>query len=175
MELFMDELPGADEPHECDIEAALAEPAYVPPMPPASRATPAPEPPSDVSDAEYLALKATDKSVNFRFGGGLISYYHKGKRFQAICPNADHGKCVLTRTGRAGAGGQGGRPLGVMAHSVLNHTQPKQVEHVYAPDPPLDARQLARETLKEVPGAHRLFKWERKLLAGEPEEPVVCV
>jgi len=115
--------------------------------------------------------RETAKSVTVIFNGGQLAYFYKGKRFQAICSNPDHGRCVCTRSGRLGVTGKEGRPLGLMAAWLKKNGQKEQYDHVYAPDPSFAERAAARTELAKVNGIEKLMAGERPRIEGEGEEP----
>ena len=115
--------------------------------------------------------RETAKSVTVIFNGGQLAYFYKGKRFQAICSNPDHGRCVCTRSGRLGVTGKEGRPLGLMAAWLKKNGQKEQYDHVYAPDPSFAERAAARTELAKVNGIEQLMAGERPRSEGEGEEP----
>ena len=144
-----------------------------PPLPPPVGDPPPPSHPQAAAPAPAAATKPIH--VPFGIKPGRLSFYPKDKRFEARCPNPAHGRCILTRFAKEGPS-RSGRPLGLMAHWVLNHSQKLQPEHIYAPDPSLSLRQEAMEIMKGSPGMLPLLQAERKqnVDAGEPEEPLAA-
>lgn len=144
--------------------------------PPASTAASDPAAGADAPGAASAGSQAvqTTKSVAIKFFGGSLQYYFKGCRFQAVCGNPAHGRCVLTRSSRPGVSGKLGRPLGLMAAWLRQSGVDSQQQHVYLPTPTFEQRVEARNELQRISGATVLFAHERPQLEHEGDEPDIA-
>ena len=158
------------------------------PLPAASSGDPFPLPhgmPPPAPPPVDAAGGAEDQDVTVVFPWGKITYWGKKGMFECMCRNADHGKCVLTRTHDAkgnDAHGMpyGGRPLGFLAAWLLKAHMPPDKNTHWSKDymlPTLAERQAARESLRALKDGLALLSKERERDTdkGEPEEPVTLV
>lgn len=141
-----------------------------PPQEPAARPPPPP--------AENLVRVGGAATV--LFPSGRITFWPAGGKFEAICRNPAHGKCVLTRTHRAKQGltpsgfPKGGRPLGLLAAWLLkaDHTDSKEAH--WSTDvlgSSFAEREAGRRFVETAPGGDMLLGLERPRAEGEPAEP----
>lgn len=103
---------------------------------------------------------------------GTMRYYSTTKRFAAQCNK--HGKaCKKERKQNEGANPSQGRPVGYLYAWMKRQHHDTAHQHVHREaEQTLQARQAAREELKQLVGAAALFNKERKQRPGEPEEPI---
>lgn len=153
-------------------EAAGADPAPPPPPPPpADSAAPSPNPGRVlVRGARHGALASTETA------GGLISFYRSGK-FQAVCTNAFHGQCILTR-GNTKRAAWKGRPLASMVLWLdlgrACATKQQHWDSLLEVENSLDRRRAIRGLIMGDPLFADVLGYERQdLEAGEEEEPQV--
>ena len=140
----------------------------------ASSNMPPPPPPPRLERAESVASSQRERAeIVVEVPGGKLTYYHKGEFFTATCNNLAHGKCILTRTSRAGKRSAQGRPLGLlMGWLALGQDSDSKAAHFDRSRwPNHQARTDARERLSEMPGAEGLFAEERPQEPGEVGEP----
>ena len=112
---------------------------------------------------------------SFRFelpNGTVIIAYPGSLRWEAVCNNPKHGKCIMTRTMVAAHGNLlvsnpfQGRPLGLMAYFCFTckdyQTRAQHQQCVTTQS----MRTPFRPKLRELPGSQQLFWYER----GHPDE-----
>ena len=114
-------------------------------------------------------------SAALRVPGGAIYYYEHDGRFTAVCDNALHGSCVLTRSNTRAAGMRG-RPLGLMmgflAVGALHDTKESHWAELGDLVGNHAVRSELRLALSGIPGSGDLLAKERPRDAGEPDEPL---
>lgn len=109
-------------------------------------------------------------------GEGKIKYTNIGDRqeFYAICPMKEcHGKCILTRTAKAGPKPGQGRPLGFLAawlRLCSEGQHPTRTQHLKF-RPTYEERLAARRSLADQPAAPFFFEKERAQADDEGLEP----
>lgn len=142
----------------------------------------APPPPPEPAACARGAAVAPRRgaTVTVAMPGGTVSYYPSKAAFEAVCENAAHGRCVLTRSCRSRgvtAAGlpKGGRPVGFLA-AWLGHAEstPTKAAHWGAAclRNSLEARQVVRGAIVDSGEAGKLLtRCERALADGEPPEP----
>lgn len=125
--------------------------------------------------------------------GGLLSYvfpngcqiraYPNLNKYEALCSNPLHGRCVLTRTWLPPASRAAlrnpfqGRPLGLLAYfceTCDSEGHRSHTQHLRCA-PTFVERQAARARLKAKSGTETLFGLERARGDDEESEPEVCV
>jgi hypothetical protein len=103
-----------------------------------------------------------------------LKYNRTNDEFYAVCPRADHGRCILTRSAHAGRTAAQGRPLGLLAAWVLAADDCETKEAHKRRTPTKEQRLAARRDL--VQGgqeglAQEFFGLERPQRDGEDSEP----
>lgn len=155
----------------------------LPPSPSGVASTEPPPPPSEPPASIAASRQAGPRSkaaATVHIHEGRISYYPSKKSFEAVCGNADHGKCVLTRRNTASAAGsrsapRGGRPLGFLCAWLSESHQPDKAAHwnFHALESlGHEDRLVHRTMLWAAEGGPELVSFERDLAAGEAEEPL---
>ena len=149
------------------LVAAPAPAAIVQPPPPALRGPQVGGPPR----GDQRRGKA---HCQVELPGGTIAFYTSKSCFQAVCGNALHGACVLTR-GIGTRVHMGGRPCGLLSSWLAVGGLCETKEHHWQSLESLvvdrAARLHGRELLAETPGSAELLAMERTLGAGEEAEP----
>ena len=104
--------------------------------------------------------------------GGKITWYRQGF-FTAMCDNALHGKCVLSRSSKEGRKAPQGRPLGLLTAWLMvgGEHMTKEGHWLKTNWTTLAQRQEARDMLHQLEGGPGLLEEERPLRAGEGPEP----
>lgn len=98
--------------------------------------------------------------------GGRLSYYESKSAYQAVCGNAAHGRCVLTRSRKS-------RPLGLLSAWLAQSGVDTKEQH-WSDDclrPSLEDRRTHRQLLAVYDGAEELFAYEgyEGSIDSEPE------
>ena len=148
--------------------------------PNAAEAAPPPAVPAPLEPPVALAAAAPRGSaeVTYHVPGGTIAYYRSKQAFQAVCDNAAHGRCVLTRTSRGRAAGpdgaqRGGRPIGFLAAWLsAGENCATKAEHWVRLDNGHADRLALRQQIAQTPEGVRLMSFERPLADGEEVEPL---
>ena len=112
--------------------------------------------------------------LNYVCDSGRITYYESSGSFAAYCSNPDHGRCVLTRTSRAGRSRGQGRPLGKLVAWLVANDQADARQHMkFQPD--FESRCMLRALCKGDPMFDALCEKERpkNLESAEDSEPDV--
>ena len=182
-ERLMDELGEALIHAAEDVDGAQAHPHDPPPPPPAA---PAPVLDAEVGEpAEPLPGRGRGRArqragVSVSFGRGRIVYYCTPQaRFEAVCGNPLHGRCVLTRSSNAKPGGsdvapRGGRLCGFLAAWLSKSgdvaTKAEHWSHAVMASS-YDERLAARAAIAAAEGGADLLANERGAFPGEGDEP----
>lgn len=111
--------------------------------------------------------------------GSAIKFNPRNREFYAVCTNTLHGRCIATRTCKAGRRSAQGRPLGFLAAWLLasGEHETKQ-SHMQACRPTWAERRAARRDLfhpEQRERATLLAAEERVPAPGEASEPEDCV
>jgi len=137
---------------------------------------------STSSSDEDKGLRGT-ADIALRVTGGVIRYYENKKAFTATCGNADHNRCVVTRTAQAAANASStninvsakGRPLGyLVAWLSMSDGCVDKAQHWSVDNAPDHAHRTASRTELETnpsAAAAALLAKERAQRAGEGPEP----
>lgn len=164
-------LAGAEGQAPAEPPSEVAQPPAPPPVASSSRAASA----NAEGIAEPTARRRGRATAAAVLPGGSVAYYESKRSFQAVCDNALHGSCVLTR----GAGPRsqlGGRPCGLLSSwlSAGPLCETKE-EHWSFIDTLLSdhaARVAGRDAFKETVDGNAVLGYERRRAAGESDEPV---
>eukprot|EP00971_Amphidinium_carterae_P225791 4478229-Amphidinium_carterae.3 len=142
--------------------------------------------PSAESKSEVKGFKATSavrgpvvsSDATVRFAGGKLAYYWTKDCIEATCMNKSHGpSCKLTRTCRGrhmkNKTMVAGRPLGVMAVWLQQHTVAEKALHKVLDNETYSwaNRKAARQLLQSSADSAGLFMHEREKIEGEDSEP----
>ena len=142
-----------------------------------AEAAPDPPPPPSPREGHPGGLRV-GYDVLWESDEGTIAHYPAFSAFVATCHNPLHGRCMLQRVSAFGKSKEqrsrtrGGRPLGFMLCWLQSHTLCRDKdEHWRFRDLPLSQtnRLHCRNRLKAQ--GSDLFRHERELRPGEPEEP----
>ena len=153
-------------------DAAQPPPASVPNL---MAVAPPPSIPDDAS-----AISRANALVSVPFGVGRISFYKDG-RFEALCCLPGHARCRMTRylpkSEQAARSGKG-RPVGHMAAwlspSIVLQDRAEHRNPFFMMSLSKEARQQARNGVKNVERGLELLSHERARLPDEDSEPEKC-
>ena len=125
----------------------------------------------------YAGAIGPDRSYCFPNGSEIRAYPNIGK-YEAICSNPAHGRCILTRTyrmpaRRSHANPYQGRPLGKLSFFCMSAFHAQHVSHIthIECDPTLEERSEARADLTQDPMSEGIRSFERPQADGEGDEP----
>lgn len=154
--------------------SASSSSAAPPPMPP---------PPAAVVQAGGARKKPrSNPEQGVGYPSGHVAWYASTRNFAAVCCNAQHGRCILTRRGGPDPAAvstprrRAGRPLGFLVAWL--HAGPQcetKDDHMNFArlDLSLETRRAHREALRTHPGGPGILALERPRDADEPDEPEV--
>ena len=101
--------------------------------------------------------------------GGRVTFYLSKLYYEAVCSNAAHGRCVLTRS-------RAKRPLGLLTAWLARGTCETRAEHWSWDNlhPPLHERSLRRTFLSATDGGEGLLAWELRDPGDDSEPEEAC-
>lgn len=156
-----------DAPPDQGAPAAAPDPAE-PPAPSVAVDAVAPPPPPAMLRNRGRATSSV------ALVGGTMAYYESKSSFQAVCNNALHGNCVLTR-GSSSRAHMSGRPCGLLAawlmSSALFETKEEHWAYLDELRDDRDARIAARDELRADLDGLAVMGHERAKAQGEADEP----